>query len=238
MFYSSGLLNQFLPELAKMRGVEQSGHHTKDVWNHSLDALAGCPSPDPIVRLATLLHDIGKPHVRKTKKAGEYTFYNHEVVGARMAKAIAQRLRFSKIQTDKLWLLVRFHMFAYQPHMTDKAIRRFIRRVGRENLNDMMMLRIGDRVGGGSKATSWRLRELQKRIGENLYTPMQITDLKVNGRDIMKALKIKSGPKVGKILNKRFEEVMDDPKKNTKEYCTRNNHSSNPDFRYNPGRQN
>jgi tRNA nucleotidyltransferase (CCA-adding enzyme) len=218
LFYSSGLLNQFLPELEKTRGIEQSGHHTKDVWNHSLDSLAACPSPDPIVRLATLLHDIAKPLVRKTKVKGEYTFYNHEVVGARVAKQIARRLRFSKNQVDKLWLLVRYHMFAYQPEMTDKAIRRFIRRVGRDNLNDMMMLRIGDRIGGGSKATSWRLRELQKRVGENLYTPMQVTDLKINGNDVIKLLGIKPGPKVGEILNQLFEEVLDDPTKNTKKY--------------------
>ncbi len=218
LFYSSGLLAFFLPELIKTRGVDQSGHHTKDVWNHSLDALAACSSPDPLVRLATLLHDIGKPLVRRQVEKGEYTFYNHEVIGARIAKNIARRLNISKKQTDKLWLLVRFHMFAYQPEMTDKAIRRFIRNIGKENLNDMILLRIGDRIGGGSKATSWRLRELQKRIGENLYTPMQISDIKINGNDVMKKLNIKPGPKVGKILNQLFEEVLDDPKKNERKY--------------------
>lgn len=217
MFYAAGLLTYFLPELTAMRGVAQSGHHTKDVWNHSLDALAACPSPDPVVRLATLLHDIAKPLVRRTKVAGEYTFYNHEVVGARVAKTIARRLRMSTHDVDKLWLLVRFHMFAYQPQMTDKAIRRFIRKVGKENLNDLMMLRVGDRIGGGSKATSWRLRELQQRIGENMYTPLQVADLKIDGHDVMKKLKIKPGPKVGKILNQLFEEVLDDPTKNDRE---------------------
>jgi putative nucleotidyltransferase with HDIG domain len=202
-----------------MRGIEQAGHHTKDVWEHSLDALAACPSPDPIIRLATLLHDIGKPRVKMNRGKGkEITFYNHEVVGARMAKTIARRLRLSKKEIDLLWLLVRWHMFAYDPKMTDKAIRRFIKRVGLENINKMMMLRIGDRVGGGSKATSWRLRELQQRIGEVLYTPMQIKDLKVNGNDVIKILKIKGGPKVGEVLEKLFDEVMEDSKKNKREY--------------------
>lgn len=219
LLFTSGLLEHIMPELIETREIQQAGHHTKDVWHHSLDALGGCPSPNPIIKLATLLHDIGKPKVKMDRGKGkEITFYNHEVVGARMAKAIARRLKMSKKETDLLWLLVRWHMFAYDPKMTDKAIRRFIRRVGRENINNMMMLRIGDRIGGGSKATSWRLRELQQRIGEVLYTPMQIKDLKVNGSDVMKTLKIKGGPKVGKVLEKLFDEVMEDAKKNKREY--------------------
>ena len=215
LLFTSGLLEFIMPELIETREVEQAGHHTKDVWNHSLDALKACPSPDPIIRLATLLHDVGKPRSKRNRGVGkEITFYNHEVIGARMVKEIARRLKMSKKDLDMLWLLVRWHMFAYDPKMTDKAIRRFIKRVGIENINKMMMLRIGDRVGGGSKATSWRLRELQQRIGEVLYTPMQIKDLKV----VMKIKKIKGGPKVGKILEKLFDEVMEDSKKNNRKY--------------------
>jgi hypothetical protein len=102
--------------------------------------------------------------------------------------------------------------------MTDAAIRRFIRRVKLENINDMMMLRIGDRVGGGSKQTSWRLRELQRRIGNVLYTPMQIKDMPISGHDLMQELKLPSGPQVGKILKKLFEEVLEDSGKNNREY--------------------
>lgn len=218
LLFSTGLLKHMLPELIATRGIEQAGHHTKDVWNHSLDSLAACPSPNPIIRLATLLHDIGKPQVKAGKEGKEITFYNHEVVGARMTKIISRRLRLSKKDTDLLWLLVRWHMFAYEPKMTDKAIRRFIRRIGKENINNMIMLRIGDRVGGGSKATSWRLRELQERIGQVLYTPMQISDLKVDGNDVMKILNIPSGPKIGDVLKKLFDEVMDDAAKNDREY--------------------
>lgn len=217
LLLTSGLLKYVLPELIPTRGVEQAGHHTKDVWNHSLDALAACPSPDPIVRLATLLHDVGKP-VAYRKKEGKITFYGHEVVGARLVKRIAQRLHLSNKDTNRLWILVRYHMFAYDSKMSDAAIRRFIRKVGRENINDMMILRIGDRLGGGSRATSWRLRELQERIGKVLYTPMQISDLKINGHDVMKILNLKPGPKVGKILEQLFKDVLIDSAKNDREY--------------------
>lgn len=220
LLFTSGLLEYVLPELIPMRGVDQAGHHTKDVWNHSLDALSACPSPNPIVRLATLLHDVGKP-VAYRKRNNKITFYGHEVVGGRIVKKVAERLHLSNKQAELLWKLVRYHMFAYDSKMTDAAIRRFIRRVGREHVNEMMMLRIGDRVGGGSKATSWRLRELQERIGQVLYTPMQIADMKVSGLDVMKTLKIKPGPTVGKILNQLFEEVLEDSDKNNREYLLR-----------------
>ncbi|MEA3355012.1 MAG: HDIG domain-containing protein [Patescibacteria group bacterium] len=219
ILFASGLLEFIIPELIETRGVEQAGHHTKDVWNHSIDALEACPSPNPIVRLATLLHDIGKPKSKMNRGVGkEITFYNHEVIGARMVKVIARRLKMSKKQIDLLWLLVRWHMFAYDTNMTDKAIRRFIRRVGIENIDKMMDLRVGDRVGGGTKATSWRLEELKKRIKEVLYTPMQIKDLKVSGHDVMKILEVKGGRKVGEVLEKLFDEVMEDSEKNNREY--------------------
>lgn len=218
LMFNAGLLAHILPELIATRDVAQAGHHTKDVWNHSLDSLAASPSSETIVRLATLLHDIGKPVVKSSREGKEITFYNHEVVGARMAKTIARRLKLSNQQTDLLWLLVRWHMFQYEPKMTDKAIRRFITRVGRENINKMIMLRIGDRVGGGSKASSWRLREFQERIKQVLYKPFDINDLKVDGNDIMQILKIKPGPKIGEILKKLFNEVLDDAQKNDREY--------------------
>lgn len=217
LLYSTNLLEYILPEALKMVGVEQAGHHTKDVWNHTLDSLAACPSPDPIVRLATFLHDIGKP-VAFRNQGGKITFYGHEVISGRIAKDVAQRLHLSNKDSKRLYILVRHHMFAYNPEMTDAAIRRFIRKVGLENINDMMMLRVGDRVGGGSKQTSWRLRELQKRIGEVLYTPMQIKDLKVNGNDVMEILGVTGGPIVGKVLKELFDEVMEDSSKNDRKY--------------------
>lgn len=218
ILYNSGLLKYIIPELLDTRGVIQGGRHKYDVWNHSLESLRQCPSTDPIVRLATLLHDIGKPKTARAQGPRGVTFYGHEVVGARMAKSIGQRLRLPKKDVQRLFILVRWHMFTYNPEMTDAAIRRFIRRVGLENINDMMLLRVGDRKGGGSRATSWRLRELQQRIGENLYEPLSIRDLKITGHEVMEILEIKPGRRVGEVLKALFEEVLDDPGKNDPEY--------------------
>jgi len=214
---SSGLLANIIPELFESQGIPQAGHHIYDVWTHAIESLRGCPSSDPIVRLATLLHDIGKPRTFQNTQ-GKITFYNHELASTRIAQTIAQRLRLSNHQTEKLVTLVRWHMFAYDPAMTDAAIRRFIRRVGIENINDMMLLRVGDRKGGGSRATSWRLQELQRRVGEQLYEPLTVRDLKVDGHDVMEVLGIEPGPKVGSILNQLFEEIMEDTHKNKREY--------------------
>lgn len=213
-----GILPLIIPELEQTKGIKQAGHHIYDVFTHSIEALRACSSPDPVVRLATLLHDIDKPTVMEQSGPRGVSFHNHEVVGARTAKKIADRIRLSKHDQDRIFTLVRWHMFTYDSKMTDAAIRRFIRRVGKENIHDMMALRIGDRVGGGSKATSWRLTELQKRIGEQFYEPLSLKDLAIDGSDVMRILNIPPSRKVGEILNTLFEEIIEDSSKNTKEY--------------------
>ena len=215
---NTGILEIIMPELIKCRGVMQGGHHTYDVYTHLIESLRGCSSSDPVVRLATLLHDIDKPTVVKAEGPRGVTFHNHEVVGARTAKRIAERLKLPKKDQDKIFTLVRWHMFHYDPKMTDSAIRRFIRRVGVENIHDMIALRIGDRIGSGAKTTSWRLTELQKRIGEQLYEPLSLKDMAVDGADVMRILNIKPSRKIGEILNTLFEEIIEDSGKNTKEY--------------------
>lgn len=218
LMVNCGIIDIVIPELLAMKDVAQGGHHIYDVFTHSLEALRACPSSDPVVRLATLIHDIDKPSVAKAEGVRGVTFYNHEVSGARTAKRIAERLKLSKKDQDRVFTLVRWHMFVYESKMTDASIRRFIRRVGKENIHDMMALRVGDRVGGGSKATSWRLTELQKRIGEQLYEPLSLKDMNIDGAEIMKILDIKPSRKVGEILNILFEEIIEDSSKNTKEY--------------------
>lgn len=215
---NTGILEIVLPELLACRGVAQGGHHQHDVYTHLIESLRGCSSPDPVVRLATLLHDIDKPTVARAEGPRGVTFHNHEVVGARTAKRIAERLKLPKKDQDKIFTLVRWHMFHYDPKMTDAAIRRFIRRVGLENIHDMIALRIGDRIGSGSKTTSWRLTELQKRIGEQLYEPLSLKDMVVDGSDVMRILKIKPSRKIGEILNTLFEEIIEDSSRNNKEY--------------------
>ena len=215
---NTGIMEIVIPELLGAKAIKQGGHHIYDVYTHLVEALRACPSSDPVVRLATLLHDIDKPVVAKQGGERGVTFYNHEVSGARTAKRIAERLKLSKRDQDRVFTLVRWHMFVYESKMTDASIRRFIRRVGKENIHDMMALRIGDRVGGGSKATSWRLTELQKRIGEQFYEPLSLKDMNLNGADVMRILGLNPCRKIGEILNTLFEEIIEDSAKNTKEY--------------------
>ena len=175
---------------------------------NSLKAVAE-KSTDPIVRFATMIHDIGKPATYKKLESGVITFYNHELVSAKIAKRIANRLRFSNKQTERLYLLVRYHQFTVNEKQTDSAIRRFIRKVGLENVEDMLDLRVGDRLGGGARETSWRLEEFKKRLIEVQKQPFTVHDLKISGHDVMKELDLKPGPEVGKVLDKLFEEVVE-----------------------------
>ncbi len=220
---NSNVLQYILPELLEGVGVSQvrpGRHHTTDVFTHNVLSLKFCPSLDPIVRFATLLHDIGKPTVVATDDHGFVIFHNHEIVGSRTAREIVDRLKFSKKDRDKIVNLIRWHMFTVDEKITDSAVRRFIRRVGVEAVKDMMDLRIGDRLGGGTQtAESWRLKLFKKRVEEQLQpAPFSINDLAIDGNDIMKELDLKPGPKIGKLLQKLFEEVDEDLSKNTKEY--------------------
>jgi len=215
LLFETGLLELILPELIQGRGVDQGGHHATDVWTHSLDAVASCPSCDPIVKLATLLHDVGKPDTYEVKQ-GNITFYNHEIVSSRIASKIGKRLKLSRIEQQRLFDLVRYHMFHYQPHQSDAAVRRMIKRIGLENINDMLAVREGDRVGSGSRETSWRLEELKDRIIEQLNQPFDVTDLAIDGNDLMQELGLKPGPILGTILNELTEMVLDEPELNEK----------------------
>jgi len=223
------LLDVFLPELLEGIDVSQSRpgrHHTTDVYTHNVLSLKFCPSVDPIVRFATLIHDIGKPKVAKKDADGYVIFHNHEIVGAKMAALICERMKFSRKNKEKIVTLIRWHMFTVDEHITDSAVRRFIRRIGVENVQDMMDLRIGDRLGGGTQtAESWRLKLFKSRVEEQLApAPFSINDLVIDGNDLMKELNIKPGRKIGEILKALFEEVDEDLSKNTKEFLIKRAH--------------
>lgn len=210
LLHNSGLGQELLPEMEATFGVEQKSpgrHHVFDVGTHSVESLRNCNSPDPITRFATLIHDCGKAKTQKVLETGTITFYNHEMESAKIASKIAQRFRFSKAETDKFIRLVRWHQFTVDERQTDSAIRRFIRNVGLENISDMIALRIADRLGGGARATSWRLEEYKTRIEEVQQQPFSIADLKISGKDVMEIKKITPGPRVGKYLQTIFEEV-------------------------------
>jgi len=215
---STNLLKYILPELDSAFAVPQKSphrHHIFDVGTHMVMALKACPSKDPITRLATLLHDIGKVKTfKKDEETHIITFYNHEVIGMHQAEQIAKRLRLSNEQKTKLIRLIQYHQFTVSELQTDKAVRRFIREVGKEYLQDILDLRTGDRIGSGSTPTSWRLDLFKKRIIEVQKEPFAIKDLKINGIDVMKILNIKPSKQVGDILNELFEKVVDGKIKN------------------------
>jgi putative nucleotidyltransferase with HDIG domain len=205
-----GLLFYILPELETSFATPQKSpkrHHIYDVGTHSVMALKHCPSADPVVRLATLIHDLGKPKTFRQDSTGLITFYNHEVAGAHIAKDVGKRLRLSKKQSDLLYTLVRWHQFSVDERQTDSALRRFIRRVGKENLSHILALRIGDRLGGGATETSWRLELYKKRLEEVQLQPFTVSDLHVNGHDVMALYGVPPGRIIGEVLDALFAEV-------------------------------
>ena len=217
---NTGLLTFILPEVDLCFIIPQKSpnrHHIYDVGTHSIMSLKHCPSKDIITRFASLLHDIGKAKTfAKDEKTGQITFYNHEMESTKQARIIAERLKLSNREKDKLLTLIRYHQFTLIEIQTDKAVRRFIRQVGKEYIQDMLNLRTADRIGSGSKPTSWRLELFKNRLKQVQKEPFKITDLKINGNDVMKELKIKPGPQVGQVLKKLFDEVVDGKIKNEK----------------------
>lgn len=211
-----GLLREIIPELLAGIGVAQKGHHIDDVWTHGLKTLQNCQSINPVTKLACLLHDVAKPVVMKGEGEAR-TFHGHEVVGARTAVKIGKRLKLSNKELDLLFRLTRWHMFTVQETQTDKAVRRFIRNVTPEYIDEMIAMRRADRVGSGARETSWRWELFKKRIIEVQKQPFSVKDLKVDGNDVMEILKLKPSRKVGEILDELFAQVEEDPKLNERE---------------------
>ena len=209
---NAGLGKEILPEMEETFGVEQKSpdrHHIYDVGTHSVESLRHCPSTDPVTRLATLIHDVGKVKTKRVGTGGRITFYNHEMESTKVAKKIAERMRLSKKEADKLIKLVRWHQFTMDEQMTDSAVRRIINNVGGGYVEDLIALRIGDRVGSGARPSSWRFELLKKRFEEVQRQPFSIPDLKIDGHDVMEIKKVPPGPIVGKYLQMLFMEVTE-----------------------------
>ena len=224
----TGLLEIFLPELVEAYGVEQKMYHADDVYWH---ALKTCDVAPDKIKIAALLHDIGKPR----KDMGDGRFHGHDVEGEKMTREIMQRMKFSKSEIERTAKLVKNHMFFF-PHVeedmtreqiekinekawSDSAVRRFISRVGEENIDDLFQLRIADATSNPKTAFESReIEHLQKRISEVREKDMalKITDLAVSGEDIVN-LGVPRGPKVGEVLNYLLDQVLDDPLLNTKD---------------------
>lgn len=217
----TSLLKAVLPELREGIGVEQNLHHVYTVWEHNLRALqyAADKGYGLEVRLASLLHDVGKP-ATKEGSGRACTFYAHDIVGARQVRRIMARLKFPRSVSQKVWVLVRYHLFYYNVgEVTESSVRRLITKVGLENMEDLLRVREADRIGSGTpKAVPYKLRHLKYIIDKVSSDPISPKMLALKGDDIMEELGIEPGPKVGLILNSLLAEVLDDPSKNTKEY--------------------
>jgi len=217
----TGLLKFVLPELEEGCGVSQNKHHLYDCYEHNLKSLdyAAKKNFNKYVRLAALFHDIAKPRAKRGQ-GPEATFYGHEILSAKLAYQILNRLKFPKKDVEKIVKLVRYHLFYYNVgEVSESSVRRLVFKAGLENMEELLQLRMADRIGSGvPKAEPYKLRHLKYVIEKVSRDPVSVKMLKVNGKDVMEILKIRPGPKVGQILDILLGYVLTDPKKNKKEF--------------------
>lgn len=223
--FETGLLERFFPELADCYGVSQNRFHAFDVFYHSLLSVDMAPSESRIVRMAAIMHDIGKKDTRQEGQDDHVTFYNHQTYGARKADAVLRRLRYPNEERERIVHLVQHHMFHYDHEWSDGAVRRFIRTVGLENIEDLFETRRADTMGNGMRrsATSPEIEELRGRIADVVRQESALTvrALRVNGEDLMNGLDLHPGPVIGRILDALLEEVIEEPSRNDHGYLMR-----------------
>ncbi|MBQ5492078.1 MAG: HD domain-containing protein [Treponema sp.] len=226
----TGILNLFIPQFTACRGSEQKdsrGYHVFDVADHLIYATDGAPQDNLIVRLAAFYHDIAKPQCRSIEQQGEafaIHFYGHETAGEKIARTSMTDLKFSNEQINAVALLVREHMFYYESSWKDATVRRFIIRVGKENIENLLLLRIADMYGKNNCMPDARsdgmlsIYELRERTAEveAQHSALSIKDLAVNGKDLMQ-IGIPAGKTMGAILKELFETVTESPAMNEKE---------------------
>ncbi|OGG58515.1 hypothetical protein A2765_02185 [Candidatus Kaiserbacteria bacterium RIFCSPHIGHO2_01_FULL_56_24] len=218
-----GILKYIIPELEEGIGCAQNQAHSFDVFEHLMRSLQHAADKKwPLdVRLAALLHDVGKPATRRwSDEKNDWTFYGHDVVGARIARKILADLRFPKDLSQKVESLIRWHMFFSDPDaITLSAVRRVITRVGKENIDDLLNLRVCDRIGTGRpKAHPFRLRKYMSMVDEAMRDPISVSMLKIDGKRIMEVSGASPGPRLGWTLHALLEEVLDEPAKNDEVY--------------------
>jgi tRNA nucleotidyltransferase (CCA-adding enzyme) len=218
---TTGVLQITCPDLMTQVGCEQNKFHAYDVWNHSMACL-DASAPDPLQRMAALLHDLGKPRTRAlSDKTQDFTFYSHETVGADMAEEWLRAYRFSNDERRRIVHLVRHHLICYSSEWTDAAVRRFIRRVGQDDIEALLELGRADALAKGRPVVSElaALDELRARITSSVAAGAAFgtRDLAVSGHDVMKQLSTQGGPIVGRVLERLLERVLDDPHLNERD---------------------
>lgn len=214
----TGLMQYIVPEVDKMLGFDQCNkNHDKDVYGHTIAVLQNTP-PILCVRLGALFHDIGKPKTFSHGEDGTGHFYDHHIVGAEMTKEILTRLKFDNKTIDTVTLLVREHMSRYD-FIRKATVKRFINRVGVENLDYLFELQRADISGSKPPHDYSQLKSFKKQVDKILTEkqPLTVKDLAVDGYDLMN-LGIKPGVKMGKILDCLLSAVLENPQVNTREY--------------------
>ncbi len=217
----TGILEVTYPELLEQVGCEQNQWHAYDVWNHTMRVLDESAA-DPVERVAALLHDVAKPRTRaKSDKTGDWTFYHHEKVGADMAERWLRDYRFSNQERELVVGLIRHHLICYSNEWSDAAVRRFIKRVGRERVDPLLRLGKADALGKGRNVDDElaALKELRGRIDKTIEEGNALTtqDLAIGGRDVIEQLEGGAGPIVGEILRTLLDRVIEDPSLNARD---------------------
>jgi putative nucleotidyltransferase with HDIG domain len=207
----TNVLTAISTELAAQRGTPQNKVPNEDLWDHTLRSVDAAPAARPIVRLAALLHDIGKPAT-----FADGRFVGHDAVGADLADSFLERLRYPRAVRDRVVALVRQHMFSYEPTWSDAAVRRFIgkmRGIGDGALDELLALRAADNVGSGLPADAGRLDELRERVAAEQAAELVLdrAGLAVDGEDLKTELGLEEGPRLGRILEDLVERVIADP---------------------------
>ncbi len=209
----TGLLEVLFPELAAQRGLAQNKIEGQDLFDHTLGSVDAAPVDRPVVRLAALLHDVGKP---ATLDDAGGPFRGHEVVGAEMAERLLGRLHTPRTAVVRVVNLVRQHMFTYDTSWGGAGVRRFIQRVGVDAVDDLFALREADNVGSGVPAEAHGLAELRDRVDAEIAASVVLdrARLAVRGDDLMAELGVPAGPTLGRVLDELLERVIAEPKLN------------------------